>query len=69
VNRARYEKPISTAKGLLLGVFFSAEGLQDKDTIGKVILETFFFKIEAPQDKGLVWKQQWQVPKLPSTSA
>jgi hypothetical protein len=27
----------STAKGLLLGVFFSAEGPQDKNTFGKMI--------------------------------
>jgi hypothetical protein len=38
----------------VLGVFFSAEGPQDKDTIGKVILKTFFFSAEAPQDEGLV---------------
>ena len=53
----------------MLGVFFSAEGPQDKDTISKVILETFFFSAEAPQDEGLVWKQRWQVLKLPSTLA
>jgi hypothetical protein len=41
----------------VLGVFFSAEGPQDKDTIGKVILKTFFFSAEAPQDEDLVWKQ------------
>jgi hypothetical protein len=37
------KKRSSTAKGLLLGVFFSAEGPQDKDTIGKVILKISFF--------------------------
>jgi hypothetical protein len=36
-DRARYEKRSSTAKGLLLGVFFSAEGPQGKNTFGKMI--------------------------------
>jgi hypothetical protein len=35
VDRARYKKRSSTAKRLLLGVFFSAEGPQGKDTFGK----------------------------------
>jgi hypothetical protein len=34
-DRARYEKRSSTAKGLLLGVFFSVEGPQGKNTFGK----------------------------------
>jgi hypothetical protein len=33
------KKQSSTAKGLLLGVFFSVEGPQDKNTFGKVILK------------------------------
>jgi hypothetical protein len=37
VDRVRYKKRSSTAKGLLLGVFFSAEGLQGKNTFGKMI--------------------------------
>ena len=37
-----------------LRVFFSAEGPQDKDIIGKVILRTL--SVEGPQDKDLVWK-------------
>jgi hypothetical protein len=52
-----------------LGVFFSTEGPQDKDTIGKVILKTFFFSAEGPQEEDLVWKQRWQVPKLPPALA
>jgi hypothetical protein len=56
-------------KYLLLVVFFFVKGPQDKDTIGKVILKTFFFSAEGPQDEDLVWKQRWQVPKLPPTSA
>jgi hypothetical protein len=32
------KKRSSTAKGLLLGVFFSAEGPQGKNTFGKIIL-------------------------------
>jgi hypothetical protein len=31
------QKGSSTAKGLLLGVFFSAKGPQDKNTFGKII--------------------------------
>jgi hypothetical protein len=54
---------------VLLWVFFSAEGTQDKGIIDKVILETFFFSAEGPQDEDLAWKQQWQVPKLPLASA
>jgi hypothetical protein len=34
------KKQSTTMKGLLLGVFFSAEGPQDKVFIGKVILRT-----------------------------
>jgi hypothetical protein len=37
VDRARYEKRSSTVKGLLLVVFFSAEGPQGKNTFGKMI--------------------------------
>jgi hypothetical protein len=37
VDRARYEKRSSTAKGLLLGVFFPVEGPQGKNTFGKII--------------------------------
>jgi hypothetical protein len=36
-NRARYKKRSSTTKGLLLGVFFHAEGPQGKNTFGKII--------------------------------
>jgi hypothetical protein len=35
MDRARYEKRSSTAKGLLLGVFFSAEGPLGKNTFDK----------------------------------
>jgi cytochrome c oxidase assembly protein Cox11 len=45
-------------KYLLLVVFFSAEGPQDKDTIGKVILNLvwrfLFFSVEGPQGEDLV---------------
>jgi hypothetical protein len=34
-DRARYEKRSSTAKGLPLGVFSSAEGPQDEDSAQK----------------------------------
>jgi hypothetical protein len=36
-DRAHYEKRSSTAKGLLLGAFFSAEGPLSKNTFGKMI--------------------------------
>jgi hypothetical protein len=36
------KKRSSTANGLLLGVFFFVEGPQDKDTIDRMILKTFF---------------------------
>jgi hypothetical protein len=36
-DRARYEKRSSTAKGLLLGAFFSAEGTLSKNTFGRTI--------------------------------
>jgi hypothetical protein len=35
-DRARYEKRSSTAKGLLLGAFFSTEGPLSKNTFGKM---------------------------------
>ena len=35
-DRARYEKRSSTAKGLLLGAFFSAEGPLSKNTFDKI---------------------------------
>jgi hypothetical protein len=47
----------------LLVVFFSTEGPQDKDIIGKVILMTL--SDEGPRDEDLVWKQQRRLPKLP----
>jgi hypothetical protein len=34
---------LAHADTLLLGVFFSVEGPQGKDTIGKVVLKTLFF--------------------------
>jgi hypothetical protein len=36
-DRACYEKRSSTAKGLLLGVFFSLEGPLGKNTFGKTV--------------------------------
>jgi hypothetical protein len=37
VDRAHYEKRSCTAKELLLGVFFSAEGPLGKNTFGKTV--------------------------------
>jgi hypothetical protein len=57
------KKRSSTAKGLLLGVFFSAEGPQDKDTIGKVILKISFFLSKVLKRrsrlKAMVLKTSW----------
>jgi hypothetical protein len=36
-DRARYEKQSSTTNGLLLGVFFSVEGPQGKNTFDKTV--------------------------------
>jgi hypothetical protein len=36
-DRACYKKRSSTAKGLLLGVFFSTEGPLGKNTFGKTV--------------------------------
>jgi hypothetical protein len=47
------KKRPSTVKWLLLGVFFSAEGPQDKDIVCKVMLR-IFFPAEDPQDKDIV---------------
>jgi hypothetical protein len=51
-DRARYEKRSSTAKGLLLGVFFSAEGPQDKGITGKVML--MILSTEGPRDEDII---------------
>jgi hypothetical protein len=54
VDRARYGKRSSTAKGLLLRVFFSAEGPQGKNTFGKMIqklAEVNFSLDSAPGDE------------------
>jgi hypothetical protein len=47
------KKRSSTAKGLLLGAFFSAEGPRDEDIIIKVMLR-IFFTAEGPQDKDII---------------
>jgi hypothetical protein len=53
---------------ICVGVFFSAEGPQDKDTSAKWFWR-LSFSAEGPQDEDLVWKQQRQVPKLALASA
>jgi hypothetical protein len=53
-DRARYEKRSSTAKGLLLGVFFSAKGPQGKNTFDKMIqklAEVTFSLGSTPRDE------------------
>jgi hypothetical protein len=59
-DRAHYEKRSSTAKGLLLGVFFSTEGPQNKNTFGKMNLGF------TSQDEDHVYKQRCRMPKLNS---
>jgi hypothetical protein len=54
VDRARYKKRSSTAKGLLLGVFFFAEGPQGENTFGKMIqklAEVTFNLVSTPRDE------------------
>jgi hypothetical protein len=46
------KKRSSTAKGLLLGVFFFAEGPQDKGITDKVMLRILIAK--GPQDKDTI---------------
>jgi hypothetical protein len=62
------KKRSSIAKELLLGVFFSAEGPQNKDTIDKRGPKDFPLSAEGPQVEDLTQKQRWQVPKLSSPS-
>jgi hypothetical protein len=68
-DRARYEKQSSTAKGLLLEVFFSAGGPQDINTFGKVPQEVRPPSVEGSQDEDLEKEQQCRTPKLPIASA
>jgi hypothetical protein len=54
VDRARYEKMIQHREGATVGVFFSTEGPQDKNTFGKIIqrlAEAIFSLSLAPQDE------------------
>jgi hypothetical protein len=63
------KKQSSTAKGLLLGVFFSTEGSQDKNTFSKIIQRLVKTNINlgfASQDKDFVYKQRCRMPKLNS---
>ena len=43
-DRARYKKRSSTVKGLLLGVFFSAEGHLGKNTFGKTVQRQVWYE-------------------------
>jgi hypothetical protein len=63
------KKRSSTTKGLLLGVFFSTEGPQDKNTFGKIIQRLAEATINfgfGSEDKDLVYKQHCKMPKLNS---
>jgi hypothetical protein len=63
------KKESSTAKGLLLRVFFSAEGPEGKNTFGKIIqkpIEAIINLGSASQDEGLMYKQRCRMPKLNS---
>jgi hypothetical protein len=53
MDRARDKKQSSTAKGLLLGVFFSTEGPQDEDILDKEML-MILFPAKSPQDKDVI---------------
>jgi hypothetical protein len=45
-------KRSSTVMGLLLGIFFFAEGPQDEDIIGKVMLK--IFPTKGPRDEDII---------------
>jgi hypothetical protein len=68
-DRARYEKRSSTVKGLLLGVFFSVEGPQGKNTFDKMIqklVEVIFSLGSTPRDEAQGLWQQCKMPKVNS---
>jgi hypothetical protein len=53
----------------LLGVFFTSEGSQDKNTFGKIIqrpTKAIINLNSASQDEDLVYKQRCRMPKLNS---
>jgi hypothetical protein len=60
-DRARYEKRSSSTKGLLLGVFFSTEGTQGKNTFDKMIQKlaevTFSFGSTPRDEAQWPWRQ------------
>jgi hypothetical protein len=64
------EKRKEKKKGsYLLGVFFSTEGPQDKNTFGKIIqrpVEAIINLDSASQDKDLAYKQRYRMPELNS---
>jgi hypothetical protein len=52
-----------------LGVFFTSEGPQDKNTFGKIIqmpVEAIINLDSASQDEDLAYKQRCRMPKLNS---
>jgi hypothetical protein len=59
-DRARYEKQSSIVKGLLLGVFFSTEGPQGKNTFDKMIQKlvevTFSLNSTARDEAQGLWR-------------
>jgi hypothetical protein len=67
VDRACYKKRPSTVKGLLLGVFFSAEGPQGKNTFDKMIqklAEVTFSLGSTPRDEAQELWRQCMMPKV-----
>jgi hypothetical protein len=65
------KKRSSTAKGLLFGVFLSAEGPQDINTFGKMPQEVCPTFIEGPQNINTfgtcgLWLTHFPTPKLSS---
>ena len=68
-DRACYEKRSSTAKGLLLGVFFFAEGPQGKNTFDKMIqklAEVIFNLGSTPRNEAQGLWRQCKMPKANS---
>jgi hypothetical protein len=66
VNRARYEKTIWHREGATVGVFFSAEGLQNINTFVRMPQKVRPTSTEGSQDEDLEKKQQCRTSKLSS---
>jgi hypothetical protein len=67
-GRSRLECPGSICIQRVLGVFFSAEGPQDKDTFDKMIQRSALLLPKVLKTKTLRRSNNVETPKLPSAS-